>query len=142
MIAVLFVGIACVLGMACGGILSVLRFNVFALLPGILLVTVGAIVLVVAAGQDLWVIVLGSVAAVVSVQVGLFFIGCLHVRLISRGPKLLGTVQAAIGQELKIFFAAPQELPPEMLTLLRRLDEQDAALPSQLGVIRRPPLPR
>jgi hypothetical protein len=40
----------------------------------------------------------------------------------SPGPDLLRALRTAIGEELKTSFAVPEELPPEMLALLKRMN--------------------
>jgi membrane protein DedA with SNARE-associated domain len=60
-----------IVGVVVGAALS-LRFNVFILIPGICLGAIIAAVSSVARGDDVWHVVLATVAAVVAIQAGYF----------------------------------------------------------------------
>jgi hypothetical protein len=108
-----------------GAILG-LRFKAFALVPVIVLVGLGIAVNGVGIDQGAGAILLTVLAAVACLQIGYLAVcilrAYLHVGATSRGPDLLRALRTAIGEELKTSFALPEELPPEILALLKRMN--------------------
>jgi hypothetical protein len=103
-----------------------LRFKAFALVPVIVLVGLAITVNGVGIDQGARAISLTMMAAVACLQIGYLAVCILrayrHVGATSRGPDLLRALRTAIGEELKISFALPEELPPEILALLKRMN--------------------
>jgi hypothetical protein len=107
---------------AAGVVAGICRARVFGLAPVILLVGVVAITFAGASGGALPIIGLGFLAAIAALQVGYLVIGYLSTLTAISEPLVIRAVQQAIGNELKNLFAPPQTVPPEMVTLLERLD--------------------
>jgi hypothetical protein len=109
-------------GAAAGTVAGICRARIFGLALVILLVGVVAIACAGASGRALPIIGLGFLAAITTLQIGYLIIGYLSTRAAISEPLVFRAVQQAIGNELKNLFAPPQKLPPEMVTLLERLD--------------------
>jgi hypothetical protein len=119
-----------VVAAATGAVLGLRLFKVLVLIPTILVAAIGAILVGVITGSDSLDIVLGVVAIVVALQIG-YLIGSLISSIAGdvvtvpapyRSPKSLRAIQNAIAEGLRATFELPQELSPEMATLLTRLD--------------------
>jgi hypothetical protein len=108
-------------GVAAGVVAGFCRARIFGLAPVILLIGAVAIASAGASDRALPIIGLGFLAAITALQVGYLIIGYLSMRTAISEPQLFRAVQQAIGNELKNLIAPPQELPPEMVTLLERL---------------------
>jgi hypothetical protein len=112
--------------LALAGAVLGLRFKAFALVP--VIVVVGLAIIMNGAGTDQGsrAILLTLLAAVACLQIGYFAVcilrAYLRVGVTRRGPDLLRALRTAIGEELKTSFAVPEELPPEMLALLKRMN--------------------
>jgi hypothetical protein len=95
---------------------------VFALVPVSVLFAAAAMVTGFTTGHDQRTIVVEVLGAVASPQVGYLAASSAAAYLrATRSSKLLQSMQAAIGQELGIAFEVPRGLPPELATLLTKL---------------------
>ena len=119
-----------IVGAATGAFLGLRQFKVFVLVPAILLAATGIIMKGVLAGLDYQDISLDSLAIIVSLEIGYFVgsiaAGSLTVRAADRKTELLHAMQTALGQELRIAFELPRDLPPEWVALVTRLNERHA----------------
>jgi hypothetical protein len=103
-----------------------LRFKAFALAPVIVLIGLGITVNGAGTDQGARAILSTVLAAAACLQIGYLAVcilrAYLHAGANSRGPDLLRALRTAIGEELKTSFALPEELPPEMLALLKQMN--------------------
>jgi hypothetical protein len=112
------------------GIFLGFRCRVFVLVPTILLVAIAAIASGILTGLDPGTIALGTALAAVSPQIG--YLSAVGVKYFAREhrrrqaaarkPALVRAIQMRIGQELKVEFEPPQDLPHELAALLSRMD--------------------
>jgi hypothetical protein len=108
------------------GVVLGLRFKALALAPVIVLISLGITVNGAWTDQGARAILLTVLAAAGCLQIGYLAISILraylHAGANSRGPDLLRALRTAIGEELKTSFAVPEELPPELLALLKQMN--------------------
>ena len=111
-------------GTAAGAIVALRRYKVFVLAPVMAIVAASSVANDVASGHT---ILFGLVAAIVSPQVGYVMMAAaatefLHFRVSGQLPMLFRAMQMMIGQELRTVYELPQEVPPEMVALLTRMN--------------------
>jgi hypothetical protein len=122
-------GIVAIFGVLAGVFLG-FRCRAFVLVPTILLIASAAIANRLPRDLDPPSIALGTILVVVSAQIGYLtavgvnYFAQAHRRRLAatRKPALLRAIQLRIGQELKVVFEPPQELPQEMVALLARME--------------------
>jgi hypothetical protein len=96
------------------------RNPVFSLVPVVAFFASGAMVTGIAAGHDARIIGVEILGSVASPQ--LAFLAASVTAYLIRFSRLLPSVQAAIGRELRTAFEVPSTVPPEMATLLTKLE--------------------
>jgi hypothetical protein len=108
-----------IFGVPVGALVALHRYPVFSLAPVVALFAAGAIVTGIATGHDPRTIGIEALGAVASTQLA-YIATSLTVYLIL-SSRLLPTVRAAIGHELRTEFEVPRGLPPQMAVLVTKL---------------------
>ena len=116
--------LAVLIFVALAGAVLGLRFKVFVLGPVIPIIGLAIIAKGVATDQASHAILLTLLAAILCLQVSYFISGIVgaYVGTTDRRPKPFRAVRTAIGEELKTFYAVTEELPPEMIALLKQMN--------------------
>jgi hypothetical protein len=108
-------------GVPIGALVALHRYPVFSLAPVVALFAAGAIVTGIATGHDPRTIGIEALGAIASPQ--LAYIAASFTVYLILFSRLLPTVGAAIGHELRTAFEAPRDLPPQMAALVMKLQQ-------------------
>jgi uncharacterized membrane protein len=121
-----------VFGSAAGVLLALRQFKVFVLIPAVFLTIIAVLLHSLVTGiGDFRAILIDLVVGVSSVQIA-YLVGTIAVEFMTpskprdKVTELLRIVRTSIGQELRTVFELPQDLPPEMVAVLARLDRRPA----------------
>ena len=106
-------------GVPIGALVALHRYPAFSLAPVVAFFAAGAIVTGIATGHDLRTIGIEALGAIASPQ--LAYIAASFTVYLILFSRLLPTVGAAIGHELRTAVEAPRDLPPQMAALIIKL---------------------